>query len=175
MTSIGLLGAFADVVVLLALAAALASPRVSLLARPVIATFAFMFAWVMTAMLAGLGAPGWTIIMAGTVIAVSIVMIAATLHRWTQDGEGGASGPGHRGGYGGGGPRRSRPDAPQHGDGGSEPSWWPEFEHQLALCVAGGESEKRQPAVPAAEPGTVTPSASRADSTAPAGARPGGR
>ena len=133
-SSIGLLSVFADVVILLALAAAVSSPRVSSLARPMIATFAFACAWLITAFDA-LRAPGWTVSLGVAVIVVSIGLITATLHIWTQEVDGGA-GAGPRPDEGGGGPGRRRPDAPQHGGGGSNPSWWPEFERQLALYVA---------------------------------------
>jgi hypothetical protein len=85
------------------------------------------------------------------VIVVSIVVITATLHLWTQEGDGGDVGPGRRGAHGGGGPRRRRPDAPPPGGGGA-PAWWPDFERQLAVYVAERESEEREPAVAPAEP-----------------------
>lgn len=134
-SSIGLMGAFADVVILLALVAAVANPRVPQLARPLIATFAFSCAWLLTAVFDALRAPGWTIFMGGTVIVVSIVVITVTVHLWAQGGDGGESSPGQRGDHGGGGPRR-RPDAPQRGGGDSDPGWWPEFERQLAFYAA---------------------------------------
>jgi hypothetical protein len=146
-SSVGLLGVFADVVILLALVVAVANPRVSQLARPLIATFAFACAWLLTAVLDALRAPGWTTLMGGAVIVVGIVVITVTVHLWAQGGVGGESGPGQRGDHGGGGPRRRRPDAPRQGGGGSDPSWWPEFERQFAFCVAEREREKRQPAV----------------------------
>ena len=152
MTSVlGPVSAFADVVILLALAAAVASPRPSQLARPVIATCAFACAWLMTGVFDAVRAPDWTIFLGGAVIVVSIVVIAATLHLWTQGGDGADSGPGHGGDHGGGGPRR-RPDAPPHRGGGSDPSWWPEFDRQLASYVAEREREQRQPAPLPAEP-----------------------
>jgi hypothetical protein len=146
-SSVALLGAFADVVILLALVAAVASPRVSRVARPLIATFAFAWAWLLTAVFVALRAPGWTMFTGGAVIVVSIVVITVTVHLWTQGADGGDSGPGQRGDHGGGGPRRRGPDAPQHGGGGTDPSWWPEFERQLAFYVAKREWEKRPPAV----------------------------
>jgi hypothetical protein len=137
MTSwIGLLSAFAALVTLLALATAVASPRLSLLARLVIATLAFACAWLSTAVFDAVRAPGWTIFLGAVVILVSIVAIATTLHLWTQEGEGGDGGPGDRGGPGEGGPRRRRPDAPQPGGDDVDPSWWPEFERQLALYLS---------------------------------------
>jgi hypothetical protein len=146
MTSwIGLLSVCADVVIFLALAVAVASPRVSQLARPVIATFAFVCAWLMAAGLDAIRAPAWTIFLGGAVIVVSILVISATLHLWTQRGDGGDIGPGHRGAQGGGGPPRHRPDAPQPG---GAPSWWPEFERQLASYVVERETEQGGPAVP---------------------------
>lgn len=146
MTSpLGLVGVFADVVILLALVAAVANPRASQLARALIATFAFACAWVLTAVFDALGAPRWTIFTGGAVIVASIVVITVTVHLWTQEGDGGESDPGQRGNDGGGGPRRRRPDAPQLGGGGNDPSWWPEFERQVAFYVAEREREKQQP------------------------------
>jgi hypothetical protein len=145
--SVGLLSVFANVIILLALTAAVASPRMSSLARPVIATFAFACAWLTTVVFDALRSPGWAIFLGGVVIVVSIVVVTATLHVWTQGGDGGQSGRRPRGGHGGGGPRWRRPDAPQHGGGGSEPSWWPEFERQLAFYVAERETDTREHAV----------------------------
>jgi hypothetical protein len=153
--SVGLLEMFADVVILLALAAAVASPRVSGLARPLMAMLVFAGAWLLTAVFGALRAPGWTMFTGGAVIAVSIVVITVTVHLWTQGGDGGESSPGQRGDHGGGEPRRCRPDAPQRGGGGSGPSWWPDFERQLAFYVAEREREKRQPAVLPAEPASL--------------------
>lgn len=143
-SSIGPLSVFADVAVLLALAAAIANPSVSPPARPVIATFAFAFAWLVTAVLDTTRAPDWAIFLGGAVIVVSIAVITVTLHRWTLGGDDGDSEPGHQGGPGGGGPRRRRPDAPQHGGDGGVPSWWPEFEREFALYVAEREREKER-------------------------------
>jgi hypothetical protein len=147
-SSIGLLVVFADVVISLALVVAVASPSVSQLARPVIATFALACAWLLTAVFDALRAPGWTMFMSGAVIVVGIVVITVTVHLWAQGGVGGESGPGQRGDHGGGGPRRRRPDAPQQGGGGSDPSWWPEFERQFAFCVAEREREATACRVP---------------------------
>jgi hypothetical protein len=91
-------------------------------------------------------------LLGGAVIVASIVVAIATLHRWTQAGNGGESRTEHRGDDAGGGPRRHWPDPPQHGGGGSDPAWWPEFERQLALYVAARETQQRQPPVLPAEP-----------------------
>ncbi len=142
MTSpIGLSDVFANVAVLLALAAAVASPRVSQVARMVIATFAFVCAWLITAAFDAARAPAWTMYTGGAVIVASIVMLIASLHLWTQAGDGRESEPEHRGDEGGGGLRRHWPDAPQDGGGGSDPSWWPEFERQFASHVAKHERD----------------------------------
>jgi hypothetical protein len=98
-------------------------------------------------------APGWTILLGAAVIVVSIAVVTATLHLWTQRGDVGDIGPGA---HGGGGPPRRRPDAPQNGGGGGAPSWWPEFERQFALYVAEREREQRQPAVPPASRPTTS-------------------
>lgn len=150
MTSwIGLLSVIVDIVILVALAVAVASRRLSQIARPVIATFAFVCAWLLVAGVDAMGVRGWTIFLGAAVIVVSIAVMTATLHLWAQGGDGGDLGPGHRGAQGGGGPRRRRPDTPQHG-GGDAPSWWPDFERQLADYVAerersGATSEYRVP------------------------------
>jgi hypothetical protein len=144
--SIALLGLSAQVVILLALVAAVASPRASQPARAMSATFAFTCAWLLTAVLGGLRAPGWTMLTGGTVIVVSIGVITVTVHVWTQE-AGRGSGPGRRANGGGGGPPGRRPDPPQPGDGGQEPSWWAEFEREVAFYVAERESEKQRSAV----------------------------
>jgi hypothetical protein len=82
---------FANVVVLLALAAAIARRRASQLARVVIATFAFTFAWLLTAAFDATRGPDWAMVTGGAVIAVSIVVVIATLHLWTQAADGGQS------------------------------------------------------------------------------------
>jgi hypothetical protein len=148
---IGLLGAFGDVVILLALAAAVASSRVSHLARPLLAFSSFTCAWLLTAMSDALQAPAWTMFTGGAVIVISIVVVTVTVHLWTQEGDGSDSGPGLRGNDGGGGPRRRRPDPPQRGDGRNDPTWWPEFERQLAFYIAERETEMEPPATLPAE------------------------
>lgn len=158
-SSIGLSAVFGNTVVLLALVAAIASPRMSQLARLVISTLAFTLAWFTTTAVGETGAPDWTMFMGGAVIVVSTLVVIATLHRWTQAGDGGENQPEHRADDGGGGPRRHQP-APPRGGGGSEPSWWPEFERRLALYTRERERERRRPCVVPAEP-------------APHGGRPG--
>jgi hypothetical protein len=136
MTSwLGLSSVFANAVIVLALAAAIANRNVSSLARPVIATFAFLCAWLLAAGLYAIGLRGGTIFLSVAVIVASLAVITATLHLWTQGAEGGDAGPGPRGAHGGGGPHRRRPDAPQH-DGGGAPSWWPDFEREFEAYVA---------------------------------------
>lgn len=103
------------------------------LARALIATFAFVCAWLLSAALATLHAPRWTMFTDGAVIVTSIIGISVGLHFWTQADEGGESDDG-QGGERRGGPRRPRPDAPP--GGGGDPSWWDEFERQLAFYVA---------------------------------------
>lgn len=81
---LGLLSAFADVVILVALAVAMAHRRVSQFARLVIATCAFACAWLLAAGFDALGDRGWTMFLGAAVIVASIGVITATLHRWTQ-------------------------------------------------------------------------------------------
>ena len=142
MTSwLGLSSVFADAVIVIALAAAIANRNVSRHARPVIATFAFVCAWLAAAGFYALGLRGWTIFLSAAMIVVSLAVITATLHFWTLGGEGDDAGQGPRGAHGGGGPRRRRPDVPQRGGGGA-PSWWPAFERQFAAYVAEREHER---------------------------------
>jgi hypothetical protein len=141
--SIPVLGLAAQVLILLALVAGVVNPRASQLTRAMIATFAFTCAWLVTAVLGGLGAPGWTMLTGGAVIVVSIGAITVTVHVWTRE-AGGESGPGRRGNGGGGAPPGRRPDPPQLGDCGQDPGWWPEFERQVASYVAEREREKQR-------------------------------
>jgi hypothetical protein len=143
-TPVGLLSVFADVAILVALAAAIASPKASQLARPVIATGAFGAAWLTAALSDLMRAPGWVVFLGGLVIVVSIFVVTVTVHAWAQEGAGGSRGPGDRGERGGGGPRRRPPDAPQPPGGGDAPEWWPEFERQLALYVAERERHEHE-------------------------------
>src|SRR5690348_5771244 len=109
------LSLFYDVLILCALGAALASPRMSTLARPVVATFAFLCAWLATAAFDAMRAPLWTIFLGVALMVVGLVVIAITLHAWTQqndDGEGGA------GDDGPGGPGWAPPVSPRGGGSG---------------------------------------------------------
>ena len=145
------IGVFADLVISLVLVAAISSPRLSRLARLLIATSASACAWLLAAALDAQRVPSWTIFAGGAVIAVSIYVMAITLHLWTQEGEA-QRGLGLGGNDDEGGPRRGPPDAPRHGGDGNDPSWWPEFARQLAFYVAEPQRENRQPAVLPAEP-----------------------
>ena len=122
---ISLLAASADVLILLTLVTVVASPRVSQSARPVIATFAFVWAWALAAALDVLRAPGWAMVIGGAVIVATIAVITVTVHLWALEGDDGKSSPGQPGDEGGGGPRRRRPSAPQRGGGGSDPAGGP--------------------------------------------------
>lgn len=150
MTSwVGLAAACGNIVVLVTLVAAVVIPRRSPLARLVMATFAFAVAWLLTAVCDAMGTPAWTMIVGGTVVLMSIAMVIASLHLWTNAGVGGDRQSERRNDEGGGGAPHW-PDAPSHGGGGSDPSWWPEFERQLAEYVGKSEREWRQPATPSA-------------------------
>lgn len=153
-SSVGLSATFVNIVVLLGLAAAAVSPRLSRLARLMISIFAFVCAWLMTAVFDAIRAPDWTMFMGGAVIVVSIIVVIATLHRWTQAGDGAETQPARLGDGGGGrgGPRGHRPDAPEPGGGDGDPGWWPEFERRLSLYVAEREGENRPLVVLPTEP-----------------------
>jgi hypothetical protein len=138
---IGLAAVVANVAVLLVPAAAIASPRVSQLARLQIATVAFACAWPIAAAFDALRAPRGAILMGGAVIVESVVIVVATLHRWARPRDPDETQSEGRGDEGGSGPRRHRPDGPQPEGSASDPSWWPEFERMLALYVAERERE----------------------------------
>lgn len=127
---------FGNVLVLLVLAVAAAGPRLSPLGRLMFSSLAFISAWLMNAAFDTEPAPDWMLIMGGAVTVVSVVVVIALLHRWTQAAEVGETQPARRGDEGGGGPRRHLPDAPKPGGGDSDPSWWPEFERQLSVYAA---------------------------------------
>jgi hypothetical protein len=148
MTSLIGLSAVFNVLVLVVLAAAVARPRLSPLARLMIATFAFAWTWLVNAAFDATQPPAWTIVMGGAVIVVSVVVVLATLHLWTQAGDDGETKPEHRDDEGDGGPRRHRPDAPEPPGGGSDPSWWPEFERRLASYAAERERNRHPAGLP---------------------------
>jgi hypothetical protein len=133
--------------------------KLSQLARLMIATFTFVCALLMTAALDALRASDWMLVTGAVMLAASIISVIAALHLWAQAGDAGETEPEHRGDDGGGGALRQWPDAPQPGGGGSEPTWWPEFERRLAFYVAERERQNRrtaglpcEPAGPATRP-----------------------
>jgi hypothetical protein len=151
MTSwIGLVAVCGNIVVLVTLVAAVVRPRGSRLARLVMATFAFTVAWLLTAVCDATGTPAWTMFMGGAVLVMSIGVVTASLHLWTKAGDEGEIQSERRGDEDGGGAQLYWPDAPPHGGGGSDLSWWPEFEHRLAEYVGESERERRQPVAPSA-------------------------
>ena len=93
---IGFSSVCADIVILLALAAAARSPRLSRAARPVLAAFAFTCAWLVAAVADAVRAPGWTIFMSGAIVVTSVFVITASVHLWTQGANAGEIRPGHR-------------------------------------------------------------------------------
>lgn len=126
---------------------AIPSPTVSRLGRLVIAISAFLCVSLITTTLTALRASDWTIFTGGAMVVLSIAVVIATLHLWTESGDGPPAGSEHGSDEGEGGPRRHRPDAPQPGGGENDPTWWPEFERQLAFYLAEREREERRPAV----------------------------
>jgi hypothetical protein len=88
--------------------------------------------------------------MGGSVIVLSIVVVIAALHLWTR-GDGCETRRDRGRPEDGGGPTRHWPEAPQ-GGGGGDPSWWPEFQRQLALYV--GQRERQPPVATPAAPST---------------------
>lgn len=147
-SAIGLSAVFANLVVFLVLTAAFASRKRSQLDRLATAAFAFVCAWLINAAFEATRPAELIAFLGGAVIVASIVAVLISLHRWAQGGASDETQTERRGDEGGGGPRRDWPDAPQHDGGGSDPSWWPEFERRLALYVAERDGEKQQPVVP---------------------------
>jgi hypothetical protein len=159
-SSIGLFGLAANLVILGVLVGALTRPGAPQLARLLIATVAFVCAWLLAAVFEALRAPGWTMLVGAAVIVFSIFVIVVNLHLWARGADSGETGPGRRDDHGGGGPRRPRP-GPQDGGGDSDPSWWPEFERRLAFYVAERERQNREPTVLLPQPATIVRSLAR--------------
>jgi hypothetical protein len=148
MTSpIGLATLLANVVVVLVLAA-VARRRVSALDRLVIAALAVLCAWLANAALAATRPPDWTLFTGGAVIVLCIIGAIAALQLWTQAADADDGQHERRGDEGGGGRRRGWPDGPEPEGGGSEPSWWPEFEHRLASYAAERRERERRQSAP---------------------------
>src|SRR5947209_3547441 len=130
-TSVGVGGLLADVVILLALLVAVTRPRVAQVTRPLIATFAFACAWVVTVACDALRAPSWTLVIGAAVLVAITGVIIITVHLWTLEPHDDENPPAPSDEDGGGGPGHRRPDPPRQGDGGTDPHWWPEFERQF--------------------------------------------
>lgn len=113
-------------------------------ARMPLALTAFASAWALCCMMVRLRFPGWALLPGAGAVLVSIILLVpvAQMSLFKDTGSGG-----EEGGEGGGGTRP--PDRPTGGGGPAEPSWWPEFEQDLAGYLA--ERERSQQEVPVAQ------------------------
>lgn len=148
MWPIGPCAVLADLLILLVLIAAAAGRRLPKTAQPLVATLAFVCAWILAGALDALHAPVWTLSMSGGVIVTSAAALAVIVYLAAPQADGGGGGRGHD--DGGGGPDGPPEHGPQGGGADGDPSWWPQFERDFARYVALCQREKREILVPVA-------------------------
>lgn len=121
-----------DALVMVALWIAVVVRRIPRPARLPLALMSFGSAWVLCFMLARLHFAKWTWLGGSVAILISIVLliVAAQLSLPSDSGGGGGGEDGE------GGSKLRPPDPPHDGGAPAEPSWWPEFEHDLARYAA---------------------------------------
>jgi hypothetical protein len=125
-----------DAIVLLGLLLVAAAGWVPRQARFPLAIMSFASAWTLAFMMAESRPASWRGVASTLAIVVSLVLlIAVGQQAMPSDGEGGDSDSD-------GGPGRRPPDRPNDGGGPADPSWWPEFERELARYVARLEPAK---------------------------------
>jgi hypothetical protein len=136
--------AAAGAVVVLALWVLVLARLVRRTARMPLALTAFASAWALCCMMVRLRFPGWALLPGAGAVFVSIILLVpvAQMSLFNDTGSGG-----EESGEGGGGTRP--PDRPTDGGGPAEPSWWPEFEQDLAGYLA--ERERAEQEVPVAQ------------------------
>lgn len=131
--------------------------------RIALALAAFASAWALCFLLARLHAPTWAGLCGGASVVVSLFAVIAAAQLSLPNGRG--SGPDDAGGGGG---NRPPPDRPPDGDGPADPSWWPQFERDLARYLA--EQPRQAPKSPAVAPNEPVRSARISSSWMDAGA-----
>lgn len=129
--------ALADAVVMVALWALVLVRRVPRVARLPLAMLSFGSAWMLCFTSTRSHFPKWTWL--GSVVAILIsltLLIVAAQMSLPSDSGGGEEGDG--------GLPRPEPDPPTDGGDPAEPSWWPEFQHDLARYVAERDRRERE-------------------------------
>lgn len=111
----------------------------SRITRPLAAALSLVMLWFLAMVLETLRVPVWALLMLGGLLLVNVLVLLASIHQATRESDGQD---------GDGGLRRHRPEAPDSG-GGGEPSWWPEFEGELARYLAEHEQDERPERLPA--------------------------
>lgn len=111
-------------------------------ARLPLALTAFASAWSTCFVLLKTQAPHWTILPGAALVlgGIVVVVVAGQTSLPHDAGDDGSD----DGGTGGGGPGRRPPDRPTGGGDPAEPSWWPQFERDLARYVAQREHDERR-------------------------------
>lgn len=137
--SLATLAAIVTALVTVALWATVVVGRVPRATRMPLALCSFISAWGLCFLLIKLHFPGWTWFAATLAVITSIVvLIAAAQFSLPRDAGEGSGDEGD-----GGSPLRRPPEPPTDGGGPADPSWWPEFERDLALYMAERERGKR--------------------------------
>lgn len=110
--------------------------------RWALALLSFGSAWTLCFLLSTLHAAAWMTFSSAAAMLTSIILLGAAAQTcFPRDGGGGG------GEDGDGGLGRRPPDRPLDGGGPSGPSWWPEFERDLARYTAERERPRREPVV----------------------------
>lgn len=104
--------------------------RVPRAARLPLALMSFGTAWVLSFMLTRLHFAKWTWLGGSVAIVISIVLLIVAAQLTLPSDSGGTGEDGE------GGSRLRPPDPPHDGGAPAEPSWWPEFEQDLARYSA---------------------------------------
>lgn len=121
----------ADSVAMIAVSLVLVAGWVPLRARYPLALVSCGCAVLLAFLMAASGTPSWWRPASAVAIVISVVLLIAVAQRsMHRDSEGGGDSDGD------GGLGRRPPDRPDHGGGPAGPSWWPEFERDLASYTA---------------------------------------
>lgn len=137
--SVGIVVAVASAVVVLALWVIVLARWVPRAARVPLALSAFGGAWGLSFLMLKLHYPPWAIWPGAAAVFISIVLLVPVAQMSSSDDAGNG---GEESDDGGGGTRP--PDRPTDGGGPAEPSWWPEFEQDLAGYLAERERAERE-------------------------------
>lgn len=103
----------------------------SQITRPLVAALSLAGLWFLAMVLETLAVPVWVLVINGGLLLANVIVLTGLIHQATRerdrpDGDGGLP--------------PDRPDVPDPG-GGTEPSWWPELERELAQYLAEHEQD----------------------------------